>query len=119
MRRALFIVAMAGAAVTRGQPPAILQNGIFNSASRMPTPLPGGFIAGGARFTIRGVRLGSDVRITTVTVQAGARSFRARLLAVNPREIEAILPRAVPTGEATITVSREGETSRPFPIRVA
>src|ERR1700677_2771050 len=41
-------------------PPAILQHGIVNAASRMPPDVPGGSIARGSLFTIYGVRLGPE-----------------------------------------------------------
>ena len=85
----------------------------------MPGSLPGGSIAPGSRFLIRGVRLGNALRATTVTVRSGAHSSVAQLLGVTPREIEAILPRMLPEGEASLTVSRGGESSTPILFRVA
>lgn len=95
-----------------------MQNGVFNSASRMPPALPGGLIAPGARFTIRGVRLGTAGQ-TAVNVQWDSHQARAQLLSVSSNEIEGILPLTVPSGEAMITVASAILTSRPFPIRVA
>ena len=45
------------------QPPAILQEGVFNAASHMPPSLPGGGIAPGSRFLIRGLRFAPDSKI--------------------------------------------------------
>ncbi len=59
------------------------------------------------------------MRAATVTVRYGARSSVAQLLAVTPKEIEAILPRILPEGDASLTVSRDGESSAPFMFRVA
>ena len=84
----------------------------------MPPALPGGLIAPGARFTIRGVRLGTAGQ-TAVNVQWDSHQARAQLLSVSSNEIEGILPLTVPSGEAMITVASAILTSRPFPIRVA
>ena len=118
MRRSLFILAVAIGGL-EAQPPAILQNGLFNSAGRMPGSLPGAALAPGSRFTIRGVRLGADSRTTIVTVRAGGRSAAARLLAVSATGIEGILPAALPPGDATATVTRGAESSQAYSFRVA
>lgn len=123
MRKRLSILPVAIGALAigtlDGQPPAILQNGLFNSASQLAGSLPGGALAPGSRFTIRGVRLGSDLRTTAVTVRSGGRSTTARLLAVTAGEIVGILPAAALPGEAIATVTRGGESSPPFSFRVA
>ncbi|MEO8371091.1 MAG: hypothetical protein ABI806_18045 [Candidatus Solibacter sp.] len=121
MRRSLFISLHLTAAIGRldAQPPAILQNGLFNSASHMAGSLPGAALAPGSRFAIRGVRLGTDVRTTIVTVQSGGRGMTARLLAVSASEVEGILPVTLMPGEATATVTRGGESSQAFAFRVA
>ncbi|HZT29803.1 MAG TPA: hypothetical protein VFA33_07970 [Bryobacteraceae bacterium] len=100
--------------IAAAQPPAIFQEGVRNAAGRIPPSLPGGAIARGARFTIEGVRfagLPGQVRIRV----AGA---EARVLRVEPRTVEALMPADAPLGEAAFTVSRGGETSRPFSLRV-
>ncbi len=118
LRRSLFILAVAMGRL-EAQPPAILQNGLFNSAGRMAGSLPGAALAPGSRFTIRGVRLGTDVRTTVVTIRSGGRSTAARLLTVNDMEIEGILPAAIQPGDATATVTRGGESSQAFSFRAA
>ena len=110
MLRTVFIVAAACAAPAVAQPPAIYQNGVSNSASRLPSTLPGARLAPGARFLIRGVRLGGEVRIAKAT---------ARVLRVSPEEIEAVVPAGVSPGETAVVVTRGGESSLPFPVHIA
>ncbi len=85
----------------------------------MAGSLPGAALAPGSRFTIRGVRLGTDVRTTVVTIRSGGRTTAARLLTVNDMEIEGILPAAIQPGDATATVTRGGESSQAFSFRAA
>ena len=73
------------------QPPAIGQNGVFNSASRIPPALPGGSLARGALFTINGVRLGTAGATTIALLHAGAR-VSVNLISAQPRRIEARMP---------------------------
>lgn len=120
MRHVVLIIATgiwAHAQPGSPEPPAIFQNGVFNSASRFPRTLPGGVIAPGARFTIQGVRLGAKGS-SQVEVRSGARSQVARLLSVSPGEIEAILPATVPPGDASVAVLVNGKASTPVSIRV-
>ncbi|MBS1855040.1 MAG: hypothetical protein JST11_06730 [Acidobacteria bacterium] len=93
------------------QPPAINQEGVFNAASRIPPSLPGGGLAPGARFVIRGLRFeaGSKVRIAGQDV---------RLLSVSPTEILALMPPAPSAGYAEVTVSNSDGVSRPFRVRI-
>jgi uncharacterized protein (TIGR03437 family) len=96
--------------------PAIGQNGVVNRASQIPSTLPGGSIARGAAFTIRGVhfRSGAVVRLK----KEGA-SSPVRLLAIEPEKIEAIMPNAAPLGAASLVVNTDDSASLPFPIDIA
>lgn len=117
MRHVVLIIATALCVHAQAEPPAIFQNGVFNSASRFPRTLPGGVIAHGARFTIQGVRLGANGR-TKVEVRTGERVHLAQLLNVSGSAIEAILPATVPPGDATVVVIVDGKPSAPAAIRV-
>lgn len=95
--------------------PGIGQNGVVNRASQIPTTLPGGSIARGAAFTIRGVRFGSAA---AVSMRAGNATLPARVLAVQPEQIEALMPVAAPLGPASLVVTAGGSSSKPFSIEV-
>jgi uncharacterized protein (TIGR03437 family) len=96
--------------------PGIGQNGVVNQASQIPTTLPGGAIAQGARFTIRGVHFGSAA---VVSVRKGNIVSPVRVLAVQPEKIEAIMPDAAPLGPAALVVTAGGSASKPFSIEIA
>ena len=66
-------------------PPAIAANGIANAASRIPSTLPGGSLARGARFILEGVRFSPS---PTITIQA-AQTFRATIITATATRIEA------------------------------
>src|SRR5579871_5093169 len=98
----------------RAQPPAIFQEGVRNAASRIPPSLPGGSLAPGALFTVGGVGFGDSP--AAIRIQVGR--FAARILSVKPRRVEAMLSPGMPAGEVALTLTRENEASRPFPVRV-
>ncbi len=98
--------------------PGIGQNGVVNRASQIPPTLPGGAIARGAQFTIHGVRLGSSGH-TTLVVTQGKTSTPVEILEVQPRKIEALMPRTAPLGLSALSAITDGQRSRPFPIEVA
>ena len=76
-------LAVCGLAVASAQPPAISQNGVMNAAAHTPTVLPGGAIARGARFLIRGVRLGADRSSVNVVLRHGGNLLKIPLEAAN------------------------------------
>jgi len=96
--------------------PGIGQNGVVNRASQIPTTLPGGSIAHGAAFTIRGVHFGSAA---TVSVRKGNVPSPVKVLAVQPEKIEAIMPDTAPVGPAMLIVTAAGSASKPFSIEVS
>lgn len=96
--------------------PGIGQNGVVNRASQIPTTLPGGSIAHGAAFTIRGVHFGSAA---TVSVRKGNILSPVRVLAVQPEKIEAIMPETTPVGKAALIVASGRSASKPFSIEIA
>lgn len=106
---------IAAVCAALAQPPAIGKNGVVNSASFIPTALAGREIARGARFLIRGVRLGTSRE--TTAVHAG--SLRVPLLSVNPKQVEALMPANAPLGEASLVVTVDGQSSAPFRMRIA
>jgi uncharacterized protein (TIGR03437 family) len=110
-------------------PPAIVPDGVVNSASRLPASLRGGAIAVGARFTIPGVRLGPEkpvhgsesdppVKLADVAVRIaqGNRALDAGLLLVSATNIEAWMPPTAPRGEVELTVTYLGRASEPYKL---
>jgi uncharacterized protein (TIGR03437 family) len=109
----MFALAILG----RAQP-AIRQNGVVNSASRIPPGLAGGAIARGALFTIYGVRFGSPGPVQ-VTVSAAGRSVEAQILSTTADRIDAKMPASAPLGNAALTVTVDGMQTAPFLIEIA
>ncbi len=115
----LFILVALGLGAAQSLPPAILQNGVFNSASRFAMALPGGALAPGARFTIQGVRLAEGSSKPIVRIHSGGSTTTAEVVGAGPDRIDAIFPARVSVGSATLTVLRGTAESRPFALRVA
>jgi uncharacterized protein (TIGR03437 family) len=120
MRPALCsIILFAITAIAYAQPPAITQEGVRNAASRMPPSLPGGSLAPGALFTIQGLRLGGANSETHIHIQQQGSDVDAQLISASAERIEARVPRQAPPGDSQLVVTRDGQPSRPFAIRVA
>jgi uncharacterized protein (TIGR03437 family) len=109
----VFALAILG----RAQP-AIRQNGVVNSASRIPPGLAGGAIARGALFTIHGVRFGSPGPVQ-LTVSAGGKSMEAQILSTTAERIDAKMPASASLGSAALTVTVDGMQTAPFLIEIA
>src|SRR6185369_13552104 len=99
-------------------PPAIAQNGVVNSASLMPTVFGSGAIARGSLFTIRGYRFGPDAPGISVEVHAGAARVQALPVKMAAGELEAIMPKDAPLGDAELIVRKQDDPSLPFRIRI-
>ena len=99
-------------------PPAIAQNGVVNSASRIPSTLPGGMIARGGRFTIFGVHFGSREH-TSVTIQSLEGATNAIIISESAGQIDARIPESVKVGSASLIVTVGAQSSVPFPITIA
>lgn len=97
--------------------PGIGQNGVVNSASQIPPTLPGGTLARGALFQIRGVRFGEPGH-AQVTLHQGQSSFPVRVFSNGPKWIDAMIPSDAPLGREMLTVTAGGRNSRPFPVEV-
>jgi len=117
--RALALCFLGGiATLLEGQPPAISQNGVVNAASRIPSSLTDGAIARGAVFSILGVRLGAETSNTHLELGSRGRSITIAVRSVQPRQIQALLPKSAPLGPATLSVTTPDGTSKPFAVRV-
>ena len=87
MRGFPIVLLLSAAAQATAQAPAIGASGVFQSASRVPSTLPGGGIARGARFTIEGVRLSAGGP-PVVTIAVGAEAVAARVIRASATEVE-------------------------------
>jgi uncharacterized protein (TIGR03437 family) len=117
---AALLIVFAGPA--QSQPPSIIQNGVFNAASRMPLSLPGAGVAPGEQIVIEGVRLSpGPVRVRLVhgsTQLEMAAELEPGTPAADVGRIKAVIPEQAPSGEGTIRVTRGEESSAPFPITI-
>lgn len=105
-------------ALIHAQPPAITQESVRNAASRMPPSLPGGALAPGALFTLDGLRLGGVHSETHIHIKRGSSDLEAQLVSAGAERIEARIPPQAPPGDSQLIVTRDGQPSRPFTIRV-
>jgi uncharacterized protein (TIGR03437 family) len=115
--RRLLPSLIVAALAARAQP-GIGQNGVVNSASRIPPTLAGGAIARGALFTIYGVHFGS-AHFPTVTLKSGEREVALPVLKASRERIDARMPSSAPLGKGALTVSADGRSSPPFPMEIA
>jgi hypothetical protein len=104
--------ALVVSSVALAQAPAIAPRGIVNAASRMPTSLPGGKLAAGARILIPGVRLTAAGSPSVIHLKSGA--WNASIAPANATEtqIEADLPADLPAGDVQISVETAAGLSR-------
>lgn len=100
------------AAAICAQPPAILQEGVRNDASRIPPSLAGGAIAPGALVSIEGLRFPPDVQVRL-------RGTPIAVLRSDVKQIVARIPADAAIGPGTLTVHNADGPSRPFAIRIA
>lgn len=98
----------------RSAPPSIRPEGVINAASQQ---FAGGAIAPGSLFRILGVRLGPGQ--VSVRVRKGDTAVNAVPTYTSATRIDAILPASSPTGHVSLTVTSNGLTSAPFPVKVA
>jgi uncharacterized protein (TIGR03437 family) len=111
-------IALAVCTVGHAQPPAIRQNGVFNSASRIPSGLTGSSLARRSRFTIEGIRLANPAAETRIRLLHGDRSILLPVISAEPRRIDAWLPARVPPGPASLSVETSAGESLQFPVTV-
>jgi len=126
---------LLGAAAAALAQPVVSANGMVNAASSAPAGLPNGDVAQGSIFSIYGNNMGpvapgvsatsfplpTSGGLSGVTVQvadsAGATRY-AILLFVSAGQINAVLPSATATGQASLTVTFNGQTSPPQTFNV-
>ncbi len=101
------------AAVSKAQPPAIVPRGVLNSASQIPASLPGGSLAPGMEISLQGIRFVSPHSETLVRLEQGSWQSTVKPSEVTPDMLKMILPRDMPLGEITISVTNGEGSSRP------
>lgn len=102
----------------------------MNAASYMSSRLPGGAIAQGSIFVVFGARMGpatiaqagfplpTTLAGTNVKVTSGGQTLDCPLVYTLAGQLAAILPSATPVGNATLTVTFNGQTSAARSFRV-
>ncbi len=110
--------------------PVVSDGGILNAGSYLSSRLPGGAIAQGSIFVIFGDRMGpanlasagfplpNTLAGTSVRVTSGGQTLDCPLVYTVARQVAAILPSNTPVGNATLTVSFNGQTSASRNFRV-
>jgi|SRR5690348_7093770 uncharacterized protein (TIGR03437 family) len=129
--RIFQLVLFIAAAIAAWGQPRITNDGVRNSASYSPAGFVNTGIAQGSIFTIFGDGLGPDtlqqasiplpkiLAGTSVQVSASGQNLNAPLFYVSAHQVAALLPSSTPTGEGAVTVTYQGQTSKPLPITVA
>lgn len=103
---------------------------VVNGASYTPNGLPGSAIAKGSIFVIKGTGLGpatlvqsgaprpTDLSGTSIRISGGGQNVSAFMIYASATQLAAILPSSTPTGNATLTVTYNGQTSDPAAFNV-
>jgi len=127
MKLAACMIALVATAAAQ---PQITTNGIVNAASDALVGLPNSSIAQGSMFSIYGTNLGPpsspalsyplQTTLDGVSVQivSGSATVSAIPIFVSPKQINAILPGNIPTGNAAATVSYSGRASNAASFQV-
>lgn len=98
------------------QPPAILQEGIRNEASRLPPSLPGGALSPGSRVSVEGVRFPAR---PTVQLRMGPRSWTIAATPAGDKRLAWRMPDDVPAGSAELRITNDDGESRAYAMPVA
>jgi uncharacterized protein (TIGR03437 family) len=125
-----FIFASVIASCAFAQP-AIYPTEVVNSASYLPQGMPGSGIAQGSIFTIFGTGVGPSTYTsapslplqttlggTSVAVTVGGQTVNAYITFVDGYQVNALLPSNTPTGNGSVTVTYQKQTSAPEPVQI-
>jgi uncharacterized protein (TIGR03437 family) len=117
--------------LVNAQQPVIAADGIHNAASYALAGMPNAGIAQGSLFVVFGSNLGptslqlisglpvpASFAGTSVRVTSGGTSVDALMIYTSAGQLAAVLPSNTPLGNATVTVTYNGQTSAPAPITV-
>lgn len=132
MTRRLFqLILFTAAGASAWAQPRIATDGVRNSASYSPAGFVNTGIAEGSLFTIFGEGLGPDtlqqasvplpktLAGTSVHVSAAGQNIDAFLFYVSAHQLAGLMPSSTPIGDATVTVTYQGQASNPQAITVA
>jgi uncharacterized protein (TIGR03437 family) len=109
MRLKLALILLTGISAF-GQEPALLPGvAAMNAASRLPSGIPGGGVAQGARFVVLGRNFAEPV---TAQLEIGGVAIEAEVKSVSPTQIEAMAPRSVSTGTGWVVLNVAGKALR-------
>lgn len=123
MSRIIFLTVLMAAASSLFAQPVVSDGGILNAASYASAKLPSGAIAQGSIFVVFGARMGpaaiaqsgfplpATLAGTGVKVTSGGQTLDCPLVYTLAGQLAAILPSRTPVGDATLTVSYNGQTS--------
>lgn len=114
----ISVVAVILWPIAVAQPPAITPPGIYNSASKMPSSLPGGKLAPGATITIAGLRLVDSKSDTVVEFRQGDWQKSSRPISIRNTELDVQLPADTPAGEVELRVTNAQGSSRAHMVEV-
>ena len=128
---AFILAAVAAAGTAFAQAPSVAAGGIVNHFSYATPGLPNADIAQGSIFDIYGTNIGpatlttltgfpipTIIANTSVQVTSGGTTVDVYLFFVSSIQIVGVLPSRTPIGTGTLTVTVNGQTSAPAPIRV-
>lgn len=112
MSRTNLLLAAVAAAALAQQPPVVTPGQVRNAASRIPPALPGAELTPGSRAVVGGLHLAPG----TVQVTIGGRA--AKVVRVEPEELEAVVPSGLRPGPANVVVSVDGRAAKAVPVMV-
>ena len=111
--------------------PVITPTAVENSASYLHQGYPGAGIAQGSFFSIFGTGLGPGTYTsaqtlplqttlggTSVAVTVGGQTLNAYIIFAYASQVNALLPSSTPTGNGTVTVTYQKQTSAPEPVQI-
>lgn len=111
--------------------PQLQQGAIVNAASFAVDGSPGSGIARGSLFTLFGVDIGPaqavqansfplplDLGGVSIKISAAGNQYDAVVLFANSSQVSAILPSAVPAGQASLVLTYNGQPSNSIPFQV-
>jgi uncharacterized protein (TIGR03437 family) len=111
--------------------PKVNTGGVVNAASYLPVGLPDYGIAQGSIFMVFGERMGpnpfaeatafplqNELAGTSIRISVGGVTVQAIMLRSAANWAQAIMPSGTPSGDGTLTVTYQGQTSAPVALRV-
>ncbi len=125
------LTGLAFAAAAFAQTPTITSGQVTNAASYAIPDLPSGALARGGMIVIKGSNLGpatlqiinqfplvTTLAGTSIKATVGGSTVDLFMIYTSAAQLAAILPSSTPAGTGTLTVTYNGQTSAPSPIRV-